>query len=43
MYAFILVQWRLGKLTEDQVRGYAEKGHITEDQAEEIFNTPKTN
>lgn len=40
-FDFLLNQWILGKLTEQQVQNAVTKGYITQEQAEEILNTPR--
>jgi len=42
MYDFILLQWRLGKLTEAQVDTLAARGRITAEQAREIKATVRS-
>lgn len=38
MYEFIRIQYRMGRITKEQVRELAGKGHITALQAEDIIN-----
>jgi hypothetical protein len=41
MYQFILNMWVFRKVTEQQVRSYAQKGFITQQEADEILATPQ--
>jgi hypothetical protein len=41
MYQFIRNMWTLGKITEQQVRSYAQKGFITQQEADQILATPQ--
>jgi len=41
MYDFILLQWRLGKLTEAQIDTLAARGRITAEQAAVIKSTAR--
>lgn len=41
MYNFILGMWQAGRVTEEQVRSYAQKGFITQEEADQILATPQ--
>ena len=41
VYNFILNCWKLEKITEADVEGFAAKGYITEAQAQEILAVPQ--
>lgn len=40
MYEFILNMYVFGKITETQVNSYAQKGFITQQEADQILATP---
>lgn len=41
MYQFILNCWVYGKVNETQVNSYAQKGFISQKEAEQILATPQ--
>lgn len=41
MFAFIKNMWVFKKVTEQQVRSYAQKGFITQQEADQILATPQ--
>lgn len=41
MYQFILNMWVFRRVTEGQVRSYAQKGFITAQEADQILATPQ--
>lgn len=41
VYQFLLYQWILGRLTEQQVQNAVTKGYITQEEADTILVTPK--
>lgn len=42
MYAFLLRQWQLGKVTKTQLEYAVTKGWITEEEMYKILNVPQT-
>ena len=38
MYIFILNCWKLGKVTEEEIQAFVEKGFISSDQASQILS-----
>ncbi|WP_281248618.1 hypothetical protein [Domibacillus antri] len=41
MYNFIMIQWVLGRYTEEQVKNAVTKAYINQEQCDTIINTPK--
>jgi uncharacterized XkdX family phage protein len=41
MYGFILNMWVFGRIKEDDVNTFVEKGYITEQEASQILATPQ--
>lgn len=41
MYQFILNMWVFGKVTEEKINTYVQKGFITQEEANQILATPR--